>query len=271
MIRVKTLPFAAAVLVLMFGGIFASKTLGVWKTTNTKQPVKFKTGELAGLPNPADIRGSYTWLDVEKAFGVSGTEMAALFSAPGFVLDPAARVSVLETYYKEKLPADREVGTDSVRLFVSRMTGLPHTPEEGTALPAAAVDYLAARGKADDIALKAKLDPALFPPVGSAPAAAPAPASAAPATSTSVPAAQSPAPSGAPAATTHVEGEIKVGGSTTFGNLRSWGLSDAEIEKLSEVKPGPDGAVVRDAVQAAGKSFSEIKEKLQAAALAKKK
>jgi hypothetical protein len=62
-----------------------------------------------------------------------------------------------------------------------------------------------------------------------------------------------------------------VGGSTTFGNLRSWGLSDAEIEKLSEVKPGPDGAVVRDAVQAAGKSFSEIKEKLQAAALAKKK
>lgn len=264
MIRVRTLPLAAAVVVAMFGGVFASKALGVWNTTNSKQPAVFKTGELAGLPNPADIRGSYTWLDIEKAFGVSAAETAALFSAPGFVVDPAGRVNALESYYKERLPADKEVGTDSVRLFVALLTGLPHTPEEGTALPAAAVDYLAARGKANEAALKAKLDPALFP---AAPAAAPE----APAATAQPAPAPAPAPKAAPAPETHVEGEIKVGGSTTFGNLRSWGLSDAEIEQLAGVKPLADGDIVRDAVQAAGKSFSEVKTALQAAAEAKKK
>jgi hypothetical protein len=271
-IRVKTLPLAAALVVAMFGGVFVSKAMGYWVTTNTKQPAKFKTGELAGLPNPSDIRGSYTWLDVEKAFGISAVEAAAVFSAPGFVLDPAGRVSSLETYYKERLPADKEVGTDSVRLFVALLTGLPHTPEDGTALPAAAVDYLAARGKANEAALKAKLDTALFPAAAAAAHEAPA-ATAQPAPATAAAPAAAPAPKAAqaPAPETHVEGEIKVGGSTTFGNLRSWGLSDAEIEKLSGVKPLADDAIVRDAVQAAGKSFSEVKTPLQAAAEAKQK
>lgn len=266
MIRVRILPLGAAVVVAMFGGVFASKALGFWNTTNSKQPAVFKTGELAGLPDPADIRGSYTWLDIEKAFGVSAAETAALFSAPGFVVDPAGRVNALESYYKERLPADKEVGTDSVRLFVALLTGLPHTPEEGTALPAAAVDYLAARGKANEAALKARLDPSLFPAASAAAApAAPAPAAAPAAV------APAPAPKAAPAPETHAEGEIKVGGSTTFGNLRSWGLSDAEIERLAGVKPLADGDIVRDAVQAAGKSFSEVKTALQAAAEAKKK
>lgn len=269
MIRVRTLPLAAAVVVAMFGGIFASKALGFWNTTNSKQPAVFKTGELAGLPNPADIRGSYTWLDIEKAFGVSAVESAAAFSAPGFVVDPAGRVNALEGYYKERLPAGKEVGTDSVRLFVALLTGLPHTPGEGTALPAAAVDYLAARGKANEAALKAKLDPALIPPASAAAAPAPTTAAAAPAAAPA--AAAAPAPKAAPTPETHVEGEIKVGGSTTFGNLRSWGLSDAEIEKITGVKPLADGDIVRDAVQAAGKSFSEVKTALQVAAEAKKK
>jgi len=158
-----------------------------------------------------------------------------------------------------------------VRLFASRLAGLPHKPEEGTALPAAAVDYLAARGKADEVVLKAKLDPSLFPSVsGPVPAALPA-ASSAPAAqpSPAAPAGQAAAP--APSQEAHVEGEIKVGGSTTFGALRAWGLSDAEIEKIAGIKPGADGAPVRDAVQAAGGSFSDVKEKLQAAALAKKR
>lgn len=274
MIRVKTLPLAAILVVAMFGGVFASKAMGFWVTTNTKQPAKFKAGELAGLPNPADIRGSYTWLDIEKAFGVSAVEAASVFSAPGFVIDPSGKVNALESYYKERLPADKEVGTDSVRLFVALLTGLPHAPEDGTALPAAAVDYLAARGKATEAALKARLDPALFPPAAGAVPSASVPAAQgapAPAKSTAAAPAAEPAPKAAPAPETHVEGEIKVGGSTTFGNLRSWGLSDAEIEKLSGVKPLADDAVVRDAVSAAGKSFSEVKTALQAAAEAKKK
>ena len=118
-------------------------------------------------------------------------------------------------------------------------------------------------------ALKAKLDPALIPPASAAAAPAPTTAAAAPAAAPA--AAAAPAPKAAPTPETHVEGEIKVGGSTTFGNLRSWGLSDAEIEKITGVKPLADGDIVRDAVQAAGKSFSEVKTALQVAAEAKKK
>jgi len=60
MTRVKTLPLAAFVVASIFGGVGISKAVGYWSTTSSKEPVTFKSGELAGLPNPADKRGSYS-------------------------------------------------------------------------------------------------------------------------------------------------------------------------------------------------------------------
>lgn len=308
MIRMKSLHLGAAVLVCVFGSVLVSMALGTWKTTSSKVPVKITQGENAGKYNPSDIRGSYTWVDIENAFGISAKDAAEAFSASGFQVNPAERVSALETFYKERLPEGKEVGTDSVRLYVSRLTGLPHEPEEGTVLPAAAVEYLEAKGVADEVARAAKLDSGLLEAAAAAgtapgassqtastpttvttsgvkaapaaapatkPTAAPAP-TAKPATAT-VPA--SPAGSTAPVATgtgtpaateTHDTSERKVGGGTTFADLASWGLSTTEIESAIGFKIGASKGSVRDAVQASGGSFSAIKTTLQTLVDAKK-
>ncbi|PKL24728.1 MAG: hypothetical protein CVV47_09855 [Spirochaetae bacterium HGW-Spirochaetae-3] len=248
MIRVKTLPLAIVVVVAVLGGVAASKALGYWNTTSTKEPVKFKTGELAGMPNPADIRGSYSWIDVEKAFGVPAADAAKAFSTPDRALDPAERVSVLEELYLPILPPGIEVGTGSVRLFVSLYTGLPMEAEEGTVLPDGAIAYLAARPGADAAAIARFAIPG---PGATAPAAAPA----------AIPVA-TPAP-----VTTPVEAKTSdktVVGKTTFGDLYAWGLTEAQVERAIGYKPGPASQSVRDSATAAGKEFSELKAALQA-------
>lgn len=218
MIRLKTLPLAVTVISTIFIGIFLAKAVGYYETTSSKTPVTFKTGELAGRPNPADIRGSYTWQDVEKAFGVPAKEAAEAFSPPGQALDPAKRVSALEEIYATILPIGLEIGTGAVRLFVSLYTGLPFTAEEGAVLPNGALAMLAALPGADQERLaKFKIPisqrpvdaapttnvavaPVAGTPVIATPAATPAPAVPSAPSVSSTPAVPPASPSSAPAA-----------------------------------------------------------------------
>src|SRR3989339_1394370 len=97
-------------------GIAGAAVLGFWQTTSTKQPVAIKEGEFAGLPNPADIRGSYTWADVAKVFNFDVKLAMEAFGAT----NEAEKVNTLEAIYgSANLPEGVEIGTDSVRLFVS--------------------------------------------------------------------------------------------------------------------------------------------------------
>lgn len=135
MIKVKTGVLALTVIAAIFGGIGLSSLLGLWKTTAGKEPVKIKTGEFAGLPNPSDVRGSYTWADVAKAFSIPEASLLKAFEAT----NPADKVNSLEAMYAGKLPAGMEIGTGSVRLFAALYAGLPYEAEEGTVLPASAI------------------------------------------------------------------------------------------------------------------------------------
>ncbi len=294
MIRVKTLPLAIAVVAVMFGGVALSKAVGYWNTTSTKEPAKFKNGELAGLPNPADIRGSYTWLDLEKAFGVPAAESARAFSTADRALDPAERVSVLEELYLPILPPGLEIGTGAVRLFVSLYTGLPLEAEEGSVLPDGALELLSQRPGMDDEALgryvipsnapaapapaapaptapapaaPAPAAPAPAAPAGAAPAPA-APAPAAPAPAAPVPAAASPAASQSgtsQAGTGSGQATARsIVGKTTFGDLYDWGLTEDQVAAAIGYAPGPRSQSVRDSATANGKEFSELKIALQA-------
>ncbi|HPG86372.1 MAG TPA: hypothetical protein PLQ29_06695 [Spirochaetales bacterium] len=254
MIRVKTLPLAIAVVAVMFGGVALSKAVGYWNTTSTKEPAKFKNGELAGLPNPADIRGSYTWLDLEKAFGVPAAESARAFSTADRALDPAERVSVLEELYLPILPPGLEIGTGAVRLFVSLYTGLPLEAEEGSVLPDGALELLSQRPGMDDEALGRYVIPSNAP---AAPApAAPVPAAASPAASQS---GTSQAGTGSGQATAR-----SIVGKTTFGDLYDWGLTEDQVAAAIGYAPGPRSQSVRDSATANGKEFSELKIALQA-------
>ncbi len=285
-ISIKTMAIIVAVVFSV--GIGGASLTGLWKTTSTKQPVTIKEGEFAGLPNPSDIRGSYTWADVAKAFNF---DVKLILRGFGATIE-TEKVNTLEALYAEAgLPEGVEIGTDSVRLFVSLLTGLPHTSEGGTILPASAIPVLRENGKADPALIDAAAAKAFDPAAKAAPTAAPAAAQAtapvpapaptvpapkaAPATKAAPPAevpAVQPAPAAPTTATTvkaagaeteHVAVPGSVTGKTTFKELKDWGLSEEKVKTVTGGKIGPDGSAVKDWAAANGLTFSELKVKLQ--------
>jgi hypothetical protein len=131
-------PLAAIVLVILFGGILFSNGMGWWQTESTKQAATFTEGEFAGLPKPVDIRGSYTFGDVENNFGVPATILAQAFGVASE--NPSAfGVKELETIYADQ---EYEIGTASVRFFVALYTGLPYEIVGDIYLPKRAVEML---------------------------------------------------------------------------------------------------------------------------------
>jgi polyferredoxin len=132
--------------VVLIGGIMLSMVFGLWRTTSSKQPALLKEGSYAGAPNPADIRGSYTFADVAKAFPVP---LPTLLQAFG-VTEGAMRLGSLEEIWAGSIPEGTEIGTDSIRLFVSLYTGIPFIAEEETLMPKSAVRVLESEGKTND-------------------------------------------------------------------------------------------------------------------------
>lgn len=257
---------AVAIVATFVVGIGASQIVGYWKMEGSKTPVAIKEGEFAGLPNPADIRGSYTWEDLGKAFKFDSAWAMTAFG----VTDPASKLNTLETIYsKTLLPPNTEIGTGSVRYFVSLITGLPLEAEADNIFPITAIPVLREHSKADPAlidALEAKAfrpgqpaapaSPAAQEPAAKEPVAASAPA-AAPVAST--PAASAPAAADA----THAPVVGSVTGKTTFKDLKDWGLDEAKIKSAANGKIGKDGEIIKDWASANGLTFSELKTKLQ--------
>ena len=239
-------PLAAIVLVVIFGGILFSSAMGWWATESTKVPVTFTEGEFAGLANPADIRGSYTFGDISKSFDVTPEVLAQAFGiAEG---DPAAfAVKELETIYAD---SGVEIGTTSVRLFVAYYSGLPFdTTGQEIYLPQSATDILLAKGNLtpEQIAYLQQYTVTLG---GSAPVAEPQPA-----------VETTPIPAGTSSTTSE---EYTVKGKTTFGELITWGVPQAVIEQIIGA-PMPDPAMaLKDYASANGLSFETLKPALQA-------
>lgn len=289
---------AIGIVVLFAGGILLSSALGFWKTESSKEVAKVTTGEFAGLPNPADIRGSYSWNDIARNFNI---EVNVLLKAFGST-DPEEKVKSLEDISKTmSLPAGVELGTDSVRVFVSLYTGIPYDSSEATTwLPPSAAQLLMDAGKGDRALIEQIYRNALGGAAAPSPAStAPAPASAAapvpaavpaakpaaaaaptvsspatssqpapsPAAATAAPAATSPAPAAAtPAAATETHEEkpaYTVTGKTTFGELKLWGVPRDKLKEVLGAEPGPDPLALKDWASQNEKSFSELKTKIQ--------
>ena len=114
-------PLAALIFIIIFGGIAFTTTMGWFATESTKEPATFTEGEFEGLANPADIRGSYTFGDIEKSFGIPSAILAQAFNIQ--TNDSAFfAIKELEVIYAA---SEFEVGTASVRLFVALYNGLP--------------------------------------------------------------------------------------------------------------------------------------------------
>lgn len=231
-----------SILVILFCGIFISDSLGLWKTESSKIPVKIDEGEFMGEYNPADIRGSYSFLDIENAFGVEAEVLARAFN---LVSDDPGDIKAkdLEMVY-DYFEGDMEIGTGSIKLFVSMYTGLPYSEMEF--IPSTAVEVLKEEGKwSDDLEALTKdyiID------VGDNPSDIE--------TSTDTGDNED--------SSTDVDHDeiIAVKGKTTFGDLISWGVEKEMIEDILGFEIENENMLIRDECEANGLSFSEVKSSL---------
>lgn len=240
-------PLAAILLAILFGGIAFTTAMGWWQTESSKQPAVYSEGEFAGQSNPADIRGSYTFGDIENSFGISSSILAQAFNIQ--TDDPTAfAIKSLEDIYAA---AEFEIGTASVRLFVAFYNGLPfdlgtdmYLPENAAALlkertlTAEQLTYLEAHtiaNPADSLTQAPSQITETAPEAESAQSAA----------------------------TSEASTEKLIKGKTSFQEILDWGVSQDIIEQIIG-GPMPSPLVkVKDHCTENGLDFETIKTSLQ--------
>jgi len=133
------------VIVVFVSGIGATIAFNLWKTESWKEPGRIVEGPAAGQANPADIKGSYTFAEIEAAFGVPVGDLAKAFGIPpGDAAD--FKCKDLEAVYGTSSSGSR-VGVGSVRLFVARYLSIPYEDIEGFSLPDSAIRLLSELGR----------------------------------------------------------------------------------------------------------------------------
>lgn len=277
MIRIRKPVLALITLVAIFGGIALSRLFGVWVTQSTKTPAKIKTGDFAGQPDPADIRGSYTFADIEKAFAIPADMITAAFSSMDTTLASTDKVNRLESIFSGKT-GSKEIGTDSIRLFVALVKKIPYSAGAETGLPPNALQYLIENGFLTkeaaeqyrvaelerDTSLGANQALATSTAKESASQAVPSIPQGTVLQGTDKAAAGTATDQNSKSTETHTVSSKTVTGATTFADMLSWGCTTTEIEAILGFKiPESTSTKIKDAVTKEGKSFGPIKTALQ--------
>lgn len=139
--KIKSTSLGLIIVVILFGGIFISSSLNIWKTQPSKTPQKLTEGEFKGKYDPADIRGSYTFDDVSKAFDIPLGDLKAAFVLPDEIDAASFKNKDLKELYSN-LENGIEIGNASVKLFAALYTGLPYDMNEDIYLPRQGVEIL---------------------------------------------------------------------------------------------------------------------------------
>ncbi|GAA0180047.1 hypothetical protein SH2C18_28070 [Clostridium sediminicola] len=235
--KLKSSLLILIIFVVLFGGILVSKSLGWWQTESSKQPKIITSGKFEGMPDPEDIRGSYSFKDIENAFGVKSNLLAEAFNIDTVSPDEL-KAKDLESIYSD-LGDDIEIGTGAVKLFVSFYTGLPY--EGYDYLPTSAIDVLKEEGKwtsemenlLGDRIVELKEENRI-------------------ATIDKDESSQE----------EDHDDEIAVKGKTTVSEVISWGIDKETIEEIVGIEIQNVNLTVRDICQENGVSFSGIKDQL---------
>ena len=244
--KLKPSVLGLIVVVMMFGGIWLTDLMGRWNTGTSKEPSLITSGDAAGKPNPADIRGSYTFGDINKGYGVPVDDLQKAFRLPAGTDAVAFQVKGLESLYTAEFTSGKEIGADSVRYFVALYAGLPLNVTTDIWMPIDAVSLLKQRGslKAEQIKyLEAHS-------VGDATAA------------NSVPV-NSNIPTPSAAKTEPATADKIVTGSTTFQQLLDWGVSQATIESIIGGSLPERSSAVKAYITQKGLEFMTYKQSLQ--------
>ncbi|MHB8128982.1 MAG: hypothetical protein ACYDEX_08290 [Mobilitalea sp.] len=237
--KIKSLTMGIIIFSLIFGGIAATIATDLWTTTTDKIPSKIKSGEFEGSYNPADIRGSYTFIDISETFEI---ELKILYEAFGIPLNTVGKE--IQSKDLEQLYAETgvEIGNESVQIFVALYKNLPITLD-GTVLPSTAVELILLENSAltaeqkeylashsIDIQNKGDVDSLEYLEEDSV--------------------------------VDEEESENVVNGSATFQKVLDTGISKEQIEEIIGANMPPTNQTVKDYCIEVGLSFSEIKEQL---------
>ena len=237
-IVIKGWMVAIAVLVVMFGGIYLTIGTGHWSTSREGEPVRLDSGEY----DPGDIRGSYSFEEIEEFFGVPVNVLFEAFMIPEEQRQPTFQIKNLEGAFApvEIDGVEMEVGTDLVRVFTSLYSGIPYESTETTHLPESALKMLLQSDKLSD-EQKTYWEAHTFK---------------------LIPAAE--APEGAIIPEEHVEDEIAIKGGTTMGELLDYGLTKEQFKEITGFEMPDDPALeLRDFVTENGLDMETVKTGLE--------
>jgi len=178
--RIKQSALAVIILVLIFGTIAITTATGLWTTQGlgggmdmgggaNRIPATYTDGDYAGMYNPADIRGVYTFGQISDFFDIPLSDLGKAFAIQDESLIAGFQCSQLESLYSKAASQGKGVNVVSIRLFVAWYKGLP-IDDTGGYLPDTAADVLIAQGNLTEEqkdSLAGRLVPAV--PVGAAP------------------------------------------------------------------------------------------------------
>ena len=129
-----TQKYMALILAIIFiGGILYAKQYGYWQTESSKTPEKIVV-EGEEVYNPEDIRGSYSFEDVSKAFDIPIDVLIDAFELPEGTDGTIFKNKNLEELYGEISGDDGEIGNGSMKVFVAFYKNIPMELEDGDLL-----------------------------------------------------------------------------------------------------------------------------------------
>ena len=233
--RIKATTAGLALPVLFIAGILITSVAGYWRTESSKTPTKFTTGIFEGEADPADIRGSYSFNDLERAFDIPVDTLAKAFGFLNSENPSEVKLKEFEGIYG--IIGDFEIGTSSMKLFVALYKDLPYDPEEDTAISEPAWNILNREGATDKETLSQY--------------------------SHRVVSIEGFIVSGAAIEHTEETVEKLIKGKTLFSDLLDWGLSREQIDEVLGIPMGAPGTTIRDFCTEQKIEFSTIKTSLQ--------
>lgn len=264
---------AISTVLVIFGGISLAKGLGWWRTTGgSGAPAVLRQGSFVGMYDPADIRGSTSFGSIETYFKIPAALIAEAFGIQA--ADPrVVTAKFADTVYGEVSGLNGgmlDIGTDAVKLFVARMTGLPFVPEEATGLPESAIDMILTLGSGmsneqrQDLISKAVAN-RVFSFEGTIPEDHAVTSPEAPAgngTSGALEAAVAPGTSnvvgGAGGVAVSGTGFV-FQGKTSFADVLAAGLTQAQIESVLGMPMGSKIQSIRDFCESKGLKYSTVR------------
>jgi len=221
-------------------GIGVTAFTGYWQTESSKEPAKYSTGELSGEYNPADIRGSYSLEDIQNAFKIPVETLTKAFGLSDTKNPSAILVKEFETLFGTV--EGKEIGTDSMRLFVALYLNRPYIPEDNTALPQPAFNILRREKKLSEEVLSS-IESRVVSLENTE---------------------TSPSSMASDDTEAHEDMIMEIKGKTLFSELLDWGLSKEQIETaLGGIPMGQRSISVRDYCADKGIEFSTVKTSLQ--------